>query len=368
MTFRTEHLRSLLWAAAAVWLAGAAACGADNVIGVDTGKPPSDTPLQYSALSYDASRDQLVVGTNRGVTLFQAADGRKLQSIAVDLINGSSIFLARRAGGVLTASDYQKARIFDDAGNLLRSIALPSEGVSGLDLKPDGTTIAASSFALAPNGTPITTSSLVGRVRLADTATGAATDVSLPLPSDFPAIYHIAFSPDGGYLAAAVPGIRIWHISDGAVWADISGYGDDIAFSAAGEIAVRRGAVDDVFAVPSGAQLASYPTGEHPLGEHPLMAYAADGTRLAVTAPDTPDAGVVDNSIRVIDRVTGAAAVDLVDDPQTRPPENERLGPRHKVALAFAGPDRIAVAWNDGRLAVFSSSDGARVWSRLDSD
>jgi len=144
------------------------------------------------------------------------------------------------------------------------------------------------------------------------------------------------------------------------VWADIPGHGDDIAYSTAGELAVRRGAVVDVFAVPSGTQLASYPT-----GMHPLIAYSADGMRLAVTSPD-PE--VVDTGVRVIDRVNGAAAVELIDDPQTRLPEAECCAPHFKVALTFAGPDRIAVAWSDGRLAAFRLSDGARVWSRLDSD
>ena len=351
MTFRTEDHRSLLCAAAAaVWLAGPAACTADNVLGFDTGEPASVAPIQYFALSYDASRDQLLVGTNRGVTLFQAADGRKAQSIAID---GTSIFLARRAGGVITASDYDRARIFDDDGNLLRTIVHPREGVASLDLAPDGSKIETST--LAPDG-----SKIAGFVRLVDTATGAETDLSLPLPAEFPAIYHMVFSPDGGYLAAAYPGIRIWRISDSAVWADIPGHGDDIAYSTAGELAVRRDAVVDVFALPSGTQLASYPT-----GMHPLIAYSADGTRLAVTSPD-PE--VVDSGVRVIDRVNGAEAVELFDDPQTRPPEAACCAPRFKVALTFAGPDRIAVAWSDGRLAAFSLSDGARVWSRLDSD
>jgi WD40 repeat protein len=363
MTFRTEYLRSLICAAAAaVWLAGPAACTADNLLGVDTGDPPSDLPIQYSTLSYDASRDQLVVGTNRGVNLFQAADGRKSQSIAVD--GGLFRLLARRAGGMLiTFDEDNRARIFDDDGNLLRTIVNPN-GIGSLDLSPDGRTIMTSFADLLPDGINVRTPyPLVGHVRFVDTGTGAESDFSLPLAAEAPVIYHMVFSPDGSYLAAQYPSTRIWRISDRAVWADIPGggdgiasVGDGIAFSAAGEIAVRQGAIVDVFAVPSGAKLASYPT-----GARPLMAYSADGTRLAVTAPDMGIA--VNDGVSVIDRVNGADTVELFDDPQTSPP-----GPRFKVALTFAGPDRIVVAWNDGRLAAFSSSDGARVWSRLDSD
>src|SRR4029450_13688159 len=130
--------------------------------------------------------------------------------------------------------------------NLLRTIVHPREGVASLDLAPPGSKIETST--LPPDG-----SKNAGFVRLVDTATGAATDLSLPLPAEVPVIiYHMVFSPDGAYLAAAHPGIRIWRISDSAVWADIPGYGDDIAYSAAGELAVRRDVVVDVFAVPSG--------------------------------------------------------------------------------------------------------------------
>ena len=74
-----------------------------------------------------------------------------------------------------------------------------------------------------------------------------------------------------------------------------------------------------------------------------------------------------DAVIRVIDRATGAEAVRLFDDPRTRPADT---GPKPRVvaALTFAGPDLVAVAWDDGRLAAFRLSDGSRLWSRLDSD
>jgi WD40 repeat protein len=342
MTFRIERVHSLFRAATTVaWLAGFAACTADNVLGSDTG---NGTPaIQYFALSYDPITDQLVVGTDRGVKLFQAGDGRKLHTIGDGLA-----LLARRAGGVIAASDYESARIFDDGGNLLRTIVHPREGVFDLDLSPDGSMIAAT----------FTT----GRVRFVDTATGAEIKVPLQWPPETPAIYNLRFSPDGGYLASASPGTRIWRLDDGAIWADIPGLGDSIAFSSAGEIARVTDTAVDVFAVPSGNKLASYATGGF---WWPILAYSVDGTRLAFNAPEGK---YPDTVVNVIDRVSGTETVKMVDDPQTRPPEAPCCKPRAIVALTFAGPDHIAVAWDDGRLAAFRFSDGALVWSRLDSD
>jgi hypothetical protein len=326
-------------------LTAPAGCSADNVVGVD---PPIDVPIAYAALSYDASTDQLVVGTDRSVELFQAADGRKLQSIVIPgIFPGTTMVLARRAGGTIVASDYDRARIFDDAGNLLRTIVHPREGVSGLDLSLDGRTIATSS----PND----------RVRLVDTMTGAATDLSLPAAYEAPTIFHIRFSPDGSYLAADVPSTRVWRLSDGAVWADMPGQGNGIAFSAAGEIARLGLTTVDVFAVPSGTKLASYPTGG---GFQPTFCYSPDGTRLALNLIESQYPETV---VNVIDRANGSDTVKLFDDPQSRPPAVPgKLGAI--VALTFAGPDRIAVAWDDGRLAAFRVADGVRIWSRVDSD
>ncbi len=347
MRFQTESVRSLLCAAAAAaWLAGLPACVADNMLGVDTGKPDagSDGPLvQYTALSYDSTNDQLVVGAVGGLKFFDATDGHKLQEVDFDL---GLTLVARRAGGMVTAIDSQTVWIFDDDGNVPRTIPQPV-GQFAADLALDGSLIAIGDIA--------------GRVHLFHTQTGA--EIAWPAwPEAEGSIINSArFSPDGVYLAAASSSaIRIWRVFDGSLVTEILGSSGSMAFSGTGELAIAREGPLEIFAIPSGTQVASYPVGS----PWPLVVYSADGTLLAIG----PAAASADDTlVQIFDRVRGAEAVRLSDDPQTRPPQ---IGgkPRYVVGLTFAGPDRIAVAWDDGRLAAFRLSDGALVWSRVDQD
>src|ERR671926_412260 len=118
MTSNIERLRALLCAgAAAAWLAGPAACAADNMLGVDTG---DETLVQYMSLSYDATNDRLLAGHAGGVKLFAAADGRKLQEIAGD--EGTFNVMVGPAGGMIVAGDAYAVRVYDRDGTLQRAI------------------------------------------------------------------------------------------------------------------------------------------------------------------------------------------------------------------------------------------------------
>src|SRR6478752_119979 len=150
MTFPIERVRALLCVAAvAAWLTGGAACIADNKLGFDTEKPDagdSATPdggdtgplVQYTAISYDSTNDQLVVGLVGGVKFFGATDGHKVREMAF----GTGLtFVVGRAGGMITAVDNATVWILDDDGNLLRTIAQPA-GMFAADLAPDGSIVA----------------------------------------------------------------------------------------------------------------------------------------------------------------------------------------------------------------------------------
>jgi hypothetical protein len=132
-------------------------------------------------------------------------------------------------------------------------------------------------------------------------------------------------------------------------------------FSATGDLAVNRATSFEIFAIPGGNMVASYPIDYAQW----YVGYSANGTLLAFgTLSNWPPGELV---IQIIDRARGRQTVTLFDDPQRRPPDTGPK-PRYPVALTFVGADRVAVAWNDGRLATFRASDGALLWSRVDSD
>src|SRR6476661_7939629 len=168
MTFPIERVRALLCVAAvAAWLTGGAACIADNKLGFDTEKPDagdSATPdggdtgplVQYTAISYDSTNDQLVVGLVGGVKFFGATDGHKVREMAF----GTGLtFVVGRAGGMFTA-----------------------------DRAPDGSIVATGDWN--------------GRVHLFRTATGAELAWPAWPEAESSGIDSVRFSPDGAFLAA----------------------------------------------------------------------------------------------------------------------------------------------------------------------
>jgi WD40 repeat protein len=312
------------------------------MLGIDTGTDGGDSPLvQYTALSYDPTNNQLITGAVGSLKFFDAADGHKLR----ELDFGHALnFVVGRAGGTTAAIDGESVWIFDDDGNLLRTISLQP-------------TFAA---ALAPDGTLVATGDVDGHVHLFRTATGAEIGWPVWAEAEGAPVYGLAFSPDGTYLAASSPsGNRIWKVFDGSLVTEIPGLGSPMAISSTSELALDREGLLEIFAIPGGTRVASYPVA----GDQPRIVYSPDGTLLAI-GPEAVWTG--DPPIRIIDRARGES-VTLFDDPQTRPPQ---IGdkPRYVVALAFVGPDRVAVAWDDGRVAAFRASDGALVWSRVDAD
>lgn len=326
-------------AALLVCLAGLAGCTADTVLGIDTG---TDTSFQYTALSYDSTNDQLIAGTVGGLKFFAAADGHKLRQI--DFGDDSYIFAVGRAGGTTAAIDGESAWIFDDAGSLQRTISLTP----------------AVAAALAPDGASVATGDAGGWIHLYRTATGAEIRWPAWAASAGAAISSVAFSLDGTYLAQSSPaGNRLWNVADGTLVTDIPGSASPIAISSTGEVAVEDAGLLQIFTIPGGTRLASYPVSS----SQPRIVYSSDGTLLAIgPEPAWPN----DSPARIIDRAT-AESVKLIDDPQTQPPQTGSKQ-RYVVGLTFAGPDRVVVAWDDGRIAAFRASDGTRVWSRVAAD
>ena len=160
-------------------------------------------------------------------------------------------------------------------------------------------------------------------------------------------INGVRFSPHGVYLAVASESA----ISDLARSSTARGDGDPWLERPHGLLRDRRAC--NRSRVPSRSSPSPVAPGWRADSRRELSAARRllGGRTLLAVGPAAASAD--DTLVQIFDRVRGAEAARLSDDPQTRPPQIRRQA-RYVVGLTFAGPDRIAVAWDDGRLGCLS--------------
>jgi WD40 repeat protein len=200
------------------------------------------------------------------------------------------------AGGFLvTGSDDKTVRVWSaEDGNLQRTIRVPA-GPGGLGkiyavaMSPDGSTIAAGGWTSRDG--------LQTNIYLFERATGRQLGRIGGLPN---VVLHLAFSPDGSQLAAALFGANGVRLFDTQSWKPIAGdkdYGGDsyaIAFAPDGRIAATCWDGKIRFYGPG---LARKRTVEFPGGQRPYgIAFSPDGSRIAVGYDDTTLVTVLDGS------------------------------------------------------------------------
>jgi WD40 repeat protein len=201
---------------------------------------------------------------------------------------------------LVTASNDKSLRVWElPTGRLIRTIRPPAgDGDEGklysVALSPDGRTIAASGWTKLGSDSGNT-------IYLFDRATGEMTGRITGLPN---VIHHLAFSPDGKWLAAALGaghGIRVYRTSNFSLAAEDEEYGsrsNSAHFSHDGRLVTTcyDGFVRLYEAGPSGwgqssgqvATLSPRYKVKAPDGERPFPArFSPDGTKIAVGYYDT---------------------------------------------------------------------------------
>ena len=195
---------------------------------------------------------------------------------------------------LVTASDDKTVRVWElPAGRLLRVIRVPlgagNEGkLYAVALSPDGSTIAA--------GGQTSTDGLLESIYLFDRESGRLTGRLGGLP--FP-VLHLAYSPDGRFLAATLfgkSGVRVFSTSPYAPAGEDRDYGDSsygADFDRAGRLATVS---DDSF-------IRLYATGRNGSlrllakqkaeGDPQSISFSPDGTRLAVGFYDSTKVAVL---------------------------------------------------------------------------
>jgi WD40 repeat protein len=213
---------------------------------------------------------------------------------------------------LVTASDDKSLRVWElPAGRLIRTIRPPAgEGNEGklfsVALSPDGRCIAAGGWTQFNNGED-TPAPDRHTIYLFDRITGDMTGRITVVPA---VIGHLAFSPDGRWLAATLGGsngIRIYRTSDLSLAAEDKEYGSDsysAHFSRDGRLVTTS---DDGFvrlykAGPAGwgprsgltVSLSPRYKVKAPDGENPFSArFSPDGTKIAVGYDDTAHVTII---------------------------------------------------------------------------
>ena len=199
-------------------------------------------------------------------------------------IRGISVDAANRY--LVTASDDKTLRVWDAATGAPLAVLRPpiGDGAEGqlyaVAISPDGATIACGGFT-DPEGQPQS-------LYLFDRATGRLTRRLTGLPNG---IFHLAFSPDGHLLAAALGtggGIRLWHIGDYSLAGQDADYGSrscGVAFSPDGTKLVAScfdGSVR-LYAVADDGSLTLTARSQIAGGKQPTsVAFSPGGTKLAI--------------------------------------------------------------------------------------
>jgi WD40 repeat protein len=236
---------------------------------------------------------------------------------------------------LVTGSDDKTVRVWELAtGRLLRVLRPPlgagNEGkIGAVALSPDGRTIAAGGWTGYEWDKQ-------NSIYLFDRASGRMVRRLGGLPN---VVFHLAFSPDGARLAAALgrgEGIRVFGVADGAEVGRDTGYGDasyGLDFDRAGRLVTS---CDDGYLRLYDRSLKLLKRVRAPGGKEPLaVRFAPDGTQVAVGYYDTTRVDVLD----------GGTLAPLYQ-PDTSGVSNGDLG---RVAWSADGAALYAGGrWNDG--------------------
>ena len=251
---------------------------------------------------------------------------------------------------LVTASDDKTARVWDLAtGQLLRTLRPPigsgNEGkLYAVAMSPDGNTVAVGGWT-SPDG-------FNTNIYLFDRASGRLTQRLAGLPN---LVSHLAFAPDGRWLAATLGGtngVRVYDAAQGyrLAFSDTAygndSYGADFTPDGSGlatscfDGQLRR------YTLTPGNQWQLTATQPAPGGKQPdAVKFAPDGTRLAVGYADTTRVTVV-----------AGRELGLLYEPDTRGVDNGNLV---KVAWSRDG----ARLYAGGRWSVQNNAKPLRVWS-----
>jgi len=211
------------------------------------------------------------------------------------------------AGVAVTASDDKTVRVFDlDDGRLLRTIRLPAgPGNVGkayaVAISPDGALVAAGGWTRWTPDDP------QDQIYLFDRASGALVQRLDGLPTT--TVKHLAFSPDGRFLAAALglgEGLRVFDRA--RAWAEVArdpDYGDGsygVAFAPGAGARLATTSYDGRIRLykplaerRAGGRIAPAAAVAAPAGSRPFgLAYRPDGAVLAVGYEDTTAVSLLD--------------------------------------------------------------------------
>lgn len=212
-----------------------------------------------------------------------------------------------------TASEDKTVRLWDLASGRLLSTLRPPQGLGdegklyAVAMSPDGAIVAAAGWTQFNNGSATSLAQDGYSIYLFDRATGRLLRRLPGLPN---VIAHLAFSPDGRYLAATLGGkngVRVFAAASGQLLAedrDYGGHSYSAHFSdAKGETRLLTTSRDGLLRLYrfDGNRLTLLAKCAAPGGKQPYAArFSPDGQGIAVGFEDTPAVNVLDgNSLKL---------------------------------------------------------------------